>query len=162
MTRYGKYSICLNVMNNIPGYCNNSISMDTKSKIKIILVTVLILNCIGVVLVWPVDIASGAYIGGLFSGEDLPTIPIFRLLADYMMAALTMTGLIGWLQHRAWGKSVALFGLGMFCYYSVNSLGWAILNNPILALPMVFTIVLTVIALPFLFEKEIPLIQPSS
>jgi hypothetical protein len=124
-----------------------------KYRLKTLLITLLILDCVGVVLVWPIDIAGGAYIGGLFAGQDEPTIPVFRLLADYLMAAVTIMGMIGWLQRTAWGRSVAIFGLGMFCYSSFNSLGWALLSNPILTVPIIFTLVLTVVALPLLLKQ---------
>ncbi len=124
--------------------------MDIKSRVKVILVTLLILNSIWVVLLWPIDIASGAFPRGLFANQPEGSIPIFHLAAECIMAAITVVGLIGWIQGKRWGRGLSLLGIGMFSYSAINSMGWAFTNNPILAAPMLFTLLLAAILVPML------------
>jgi len=128
--------------------------MDIKSRLKVILVTLLILNSIWVVLLWPFDIANGAFPRGLLANNMGGSIPIFRLAAEFLMAAITVVGLIGWVQGKRWGRGLSLLGIGMFCYSAINSMGWAFTNNPILAAPMLFTLLLAAILVPMLLCEK--------
>jgi hypothetical protein len=130
--------------------------MKLKTDIKIILITLLILNSIGVFLVTPLDISSGAYPGGVFHWVSDETIPAYHILAEFLTAAFTLVGMYGWLKSKSWGRGMALFGLGMFCYSSVNSIGWAMRTSPVLIAPMIFTLILAMVAIPMLLLESKP------
>jgi hypothetical protein len=127
---------------------------DFKYRLKTLLITLLLIECAAVFIIWPFDIATGAYVGGLFGPMEDEMIPIFGFTADMLMAIVTGLGLIGWLRRAPWGKGITLLGLGMFCYSAINGLGWALLHNWRLALPDILTLILTALALPFLLKKD--------
>lgn len=124
------------------------------NRLKELLILLIILNCLWVFIIWPIDLMSGAFMFGLLTPLSERSIPVFQLAAELLMAVVTLTGTIGWLRSAAWGRSITLFGLGMFCFWAVNSLGWALLNNTVLALPMVVTLALSASALPALVGEN--------
>jgi DMSO/TMAO reductase YedYZ heme-binding membrane subunit len=136
--------------------------MKLKNDTKIIIITLLILNSFGVFLVTPIDISSGAYPGGIFHWVSDETIPAYHVLAEFLTAAFTLVGMYGWLKSKSWGRGMALFGLGMFCYSSVNSIGWAMRTNPVLIAPMIFTLILAMIAIPMLLLETKSRIEPTA
>ena len=49
---------------------------------------------------------------------------------------------------------MTLFGLGMFSYAAVKSLGWALHNQPVTAIPMLATLLLAGAALAVLISRH--------
>ena len=110
-----------------------------------------LLNCLAIFVLWAVTLATGhGWQQGLFAYQN-GNIPIFHLVAELSMAIVTLAGLVGWLRARRWGPPLALLGAGMFGYSAVNSMGWAIHNQPALAIPMG----LSLIGLPPLFAQVV-------
>lgn len=128
-------------------------SIRIKFPLKTLLLTALIINCAAVIYIWFFDISNGAYPLGLFANQEEASIPAFHLVSEILMAVLTLSGIVGLLKGYKWGRGVALFGLGMFFYSSVNSLGWAIATSPVLAFPMVLTLILVIIVFPMLMKE---------
>lgn len=79
--------------------------------------------------------------GGSFT--DVVTVTAWpgpHYAAEAAMALVTVWGLIAWQRGRAWGSRLALVGLGMYCYSTLNALDWAHVNDgtvvPILAVTL--------------------------
>jgi hypothetical protein len=121
---------------------------------KQLLIILLVLSCVGVFAIWMVELAGGAFDEGIFTYQLQGNIPIFHLIAEYGMAIVLLIGAVGWWQNRGWGRGVTLFGLGMFSYAAINSMGWALHNNVAVALPMVAVLLLAALALPLLLRGE--------
>ena len=124
-----------------------------KNPLLTLVVAMIIFNCFAIFILFPIDYMSGAYPNGLFRYME-GNIPFFHVVAEFLMAIITLAGLVGWLKKMTWGKGVTLMGLGMFCYSAINGMGWALNHNPILTVPLILTIVLTLLALPYLLKLE--------
>ena len=83
----------------------------------------LVLAGIAVFAIWGVNLAGGAFATGLFVYRD-GNYPILHLAAEFLMAGIAL-----WANVR-WGRGLALFALGMLAYSGINSLGWALYNDP--------------------------------
>ncbi|MBS3750760.1 MAG: hypothetical protein KGY39_04540, partial [Anaerolineales bacterium] len=57
---------------------------------------------------------------------------------------------------KRWGAGVFLLGVGMFSYSALNSLGWAVVNDPLQGLPMGLTLIAGLFAIPSFFEFSLP------
>ena len=113
----------------------------------------LVLAGIAVFAIWGMNLAGGAFANGLFVYGD-GNYPILHLAAEFLMAGITLAGAIGWWAGIRWGRGLTLFGLGMFVYSSINSLGWALYNNPLVAIPMILTLSVAAFAVPYLMRHE--------
>jgi branched-subunit amino acid permease len=106
-----------------------------------------VLNCLALFALWGVSLATGhAWERGLFAYQD-GNVPVFHLVAELSMAVVMLVGLLAWWRRREWGPLLALVAAGMFGYSGVNSMGWALHNDPVLPVPMG----LSVIGLAWLF-----------
>jgi hypothetical protein len=119
---------------------------------KLLLTGLLLLNCLGIFWIWGTALGEGAFAEGIFTYQMEGNIPIFHLAAEFGMAILTAIGLIGWWRNRAWGRAILMLGLGMFTYSAINSMGWALVNDFVLVIPMVFTLLLVSVTVPMLFR----------
>jgi hypothetical protein len=119
---------------------------------KLLLTGLLLLNCLGIFWIWGTALDEGAFAEGIFTYQMEGNIPIFHLAAEFGMAILTAIGLIGWWRNRAWGRAILMLGLGMFTYSAINSMGWALVNDFVLVIPMVFTLLLVSVTVPMLFR----------
>lgn len=91
---------------------------------------------LAVLVLWLVEFASGRTWGqGLFAYQN-GNIPIFHVVAEASMAITVLIGLSGWRRQTRDGACTTIFGVGMFCYSAINSLGWALHNSRAMALPM--------------------------
>jgi hypothetical protein len=89
-----------------------------------------------VIALWTWTFASGSgWERGLFVYQN-GNIPIFHVLAELGMACTVLLGLQGWRRGLRWGLAVTTLGAGMFGYSAINSLGWALHNDVVLAIPM--------------------------
>lgn len=123
-------------------------------KLKQILIVLLVLDSLAVFGIWGMNLASGAFPNGVFVGQEEISLPILHLIAEFLMAATTLVGVIGVWRHKPWATGITLLGLGMFTYSAVNSMGWAILNDPVQAVPMVFTILVVLVSVPVLMHSK--------
>lgn len=88
-------------------------------------------------LVWRAMQVGG---GSLTSVVTVTAWPGPHYVAEAAMALVTVWGLIAWVRGRGWGSRLALFGLGTYCYSTLNALDWAHVNDgtvvPILAVTL--------------------------
>ena len=115
----------------------------------LLLISLLIISGLAVFGVWAKLLQKRPFPEGLLAYRMDGMVPAFHLAAEFMMAAITMVGAIGWATGAAWGPVVAVFGLGFFAYSSINSLGWALHNSKPLAIPMVTTAVVAAGTVPY-------------
>ena len=99
---------------------------------------------------WGVQLSQDAFPRGVFVPHSEVSLPALHLAAEFLMAGVTLAGIIAIWSGAGWGKGLALFGVGMFTYSAVNSLGWAVVNDPIQGLPMTLTICAAAVAFPLL------------
>jgi hypothetical protein len=123
-------------------------------KIRTILLILLFISSLAVFGIWGINLASGAFPDGLFVGSQETSLPIFHLVAEFLMAAITLIGVSGIMRRKPWGKGITLFGMGMFTYSAVNSMGWTVINDPIQSVPMVITLLVVIAALPLFVSKK--------
>lgn len=89
---------------------------------------------------------------GVFASQQETSMPVFHLVAEALMAIVTLAGVIGVWRGKSWGKGITLFGLGMFTYSAINSFGWAIVNNLTQGVPMLVTVVIAIFGVPILLR----------
>lgn len=121
-------------------------------KLKNLLLALLLILSLAIFGIWGMNFAAGAFVDGLFVGSQETTLPIFHLVAEFLMAVLTLVGVIGFWRKKQWAKGLTLFGMGMFTYSAINSMGWAVINDPVQAIPMGITLVIVAAGLPFLIK----------
>lgn len=114
----------------------------------------LVIASLGVFIIWGMNLAGGAFPQGVFVGSQETSLPIFHLVAEFLMAVVTLVGIFGIWRRKTWGSGLTLFGMGMFTYSAINSMGWTILNDPIQSIPMGFTLFVVIIALPMLTREN--------
>lgn len=90
--------------------------------------------------IWVSSLRAGAFHEGLLRYQLEGSVPIFHLAAEFGMAIIALIGVAGWLSAARWSLPVLTFAAGMLTYGAVNSLGWAIHNDAILAVPMGVTL----------------------
>ena len=66
-----------------------------------------------------------------------------------MAGAALAAGIALWANVR-WGQGLALFALGTLAYSGINSLGWALHNDPTQTIPMGLTLVGVALGAPYL------------
>lgn len=123
-------------------------------KLKQVLLVLLLIDSLAVFGIWVMNLTGGAFPNGVFVGQEEISLPILHLIAEFLMAATTLVGVIGIWRRKPWAKGITLLGLGMFTYSAINSMGWAILNDPVQAIPMVVTILVVLAAVPVLIESK--------
>jgi hypothetical protein len=115
----------------------------------LLLISLLIISGLAMFGVWAKLLPKRPFPEGLLAYQMDGMVPAFHLAAEFMMAAITIVGAIGWAVGAAWGPVVAVFGLGFFTYSSINSLGWALHNSKSLAIPMIIIPVVAAGTVPY-------------
>jgi hypothetical protein len=133
-----------------------STETDASGRVERILLALVAIDCLAVVAIWKANLAGGAFPAGLFAYQLEGTVPIFHLTAEFLMAGVTVVGLLGLWRRRAWGPVVLLLGLGMFAYSAINALGWALHNDPSTAVPMFATLLLVALLVPTMVRRLAP------
>ena len=122
------------------------------NKFRNALLVLLFILSLAIFGIWGMNFAAGAFAEGIFIGQQETSLPIFHLVAEFLMAGVTMAGVIGFWRKKAWAKGLTVFGMGMFTYSAINSMGWAVINDPLQAIPMAITLVVVILALPLLIN----------
>ena len=122
-------------------------------RIRTILLILLFISSLAVFGIWGMNLVGGAFPEGVFVGSQETSLPFFHLAAESLMAVVTLIGVFGIWRRKPWGNGLTLFGMGMFTYSAINSMGWTILNDPIQSIPMVITLLVVIAALPLLVTK---------
>ena len=125
-----------------------------KNKSLNILLILLFILSLAVFAIWGMNFAAGAFPKGVFVGQQETSLPIFHLTAEFLMAGITIAGVIGLWRAKKWGRGLTIFGMGMFTCSAINSMGWAVINDPIQAIPMGITLVVVMAALPLLLKNN--------
>ncbi len=123
-------------------------------KFKKAVLILLVIASLGVFIIWGMNLAGGAFPEGVFVGSQETSLPIFHLVAESLMAVVTLIGVIGTWRNKPWGNGLTLFGMGMFTYSAINSMGWTVLNDPIQSIPMGITLVIVIAAIPLFIKFE--------
>jgi len=123
-------------------------------KFKRIILVLLVISSLGVFIIWGMNLTGGAFPEGVFVGSQETSLPIFHLAVEFLMALVTLVGVIGIWRNKPLGNGLTLFGMGMFTYSAINSMGWTVLNDPIQFIPMVFTLLVVIAALPILIKPN--------
>jgi len=126
--------------------------MDYRSTIRKPLLILLGIDSLAVFGLWAVNLSSNAFPGGVWSAQQESSLPALHLAAEGIMAGVTLVGVCGTWKGAGWGRGILLFGLGMFAYSAVNSLGWAVINDPGQGIPMLLTLVIIAGAAPSLIR----------
>jgi hypothetical protein len=121
---------------------------------KIAILILLVIASLGVFIIWGMNLAGGAFTEGIFVGSQETSLPIFHLVAEALMAVVTLIGVIGTWQGKPWGEGLTMFGMGMFTYSAINSMGWTVLNDPIQSIPMGITLVIVIAAIPLIIRSK--------
>ena len=111
----------------------------------------LVLAGIAVFGIWGINLAGGAFANGLFVYRD-GNYPILHLAAEFLMAGAALAAGIALWPNVRWG--LALFALGTPAYSGINSLGWALHNDPTQAIPMGLTLVGAALGVPYLLSRR--------
>jgi hypothetical protein len=122
------------------------------NKIKRVLFVLLFIDCLAVFAIWILNLSTGVFSEGLLAGQQETSLPLLHLMGEFLMAITTLIGVIGSWIGKSWGVGLTLFGLGMFTYSAINSLGWAFLNDPVQAIPMGVTILIAIVAVPMFID----------
>ena len=83
----------------------------------------------------------------------LPAVLLLHLIGEWLMATLPAIGAVAWWQGRRWGHGLLLLGLGAATYASVNAIGWALVNQPALAIGMVVGLLIALGTCAFLIAR---------
>ena len=114
----------------------------------------LVIASLGIFIIWGMNLLGGAFPEGILVGSQETSLPIFHLAAEFLMAVITLVGVFGIWRRKPWGNGLTLFGMGMFTYSAINSMGWAVLNDPIQSIPMGFTLLVVIASLPTLLRPN--------
>jgi hypothetical protein len=126
----------------------------TSIRIQRIVAAFFFVDSLAVLAIWAGNLAGGAFPNGLLARQQEVSIPLLHLVAEFLMAGVTLAGVVGLWQGRRWGTSLTLVGMGMFAYAALNSLGWAIVNDPVQGLPMALTLLAAAAAVPLLSRSH--------
>lgn len=107
-----------------------------------------ILDSLAIFGLWAMNLSRGAFPHGILTPQAETSLPVLHLTAEFLMAGITLAGAMGMWFERRWGKGLFLLGLGMFLYSAVNSLGWAVVNDPVQGIPMGLTLIAVLLAIP--------------
>lgn len=72
------------------------------------------------------------------------SVLLVHLVAEFLMATLPAVGVIAWWSGRRWGAKILVLGLGAVIYASLNAIGWALANKPLLSIGMVIGLIIAV------------------
>lgn len=123
-------------------------------KFKKTILILLVIASLGIFIIWGMNLADGAFPEGVLVGSQETSLPIFHLVAEFLMAIVTLIGVFGIWGRKPWGNGLTLFGMGMFTYSAINSMGCTFLNDPIQSIPMGFTLLVVIAALPILIREK--------
>ena len=126
--------------------------MATAPWVRRILAGILVLLSLAVFAFQGMNVMTRAF-GNVLVYQREGNIPIFHLVAECLMATVTLAGAVGLWQGVRWGSNVALLGLGMFTYSAINSFGWALHNDMTQGIPMIVTVVVAAFAAPYLIRR---------
>jgi hypothetical protein len=118
------------------------------------LISLLFIIGLAIFGVWSMLLRKRPFPKGILVYQTEGTIPVFHLTAEFAMAAITIVGAAGWLVGASWGPMVVIFGLGLFAYSCVNSMGWALHNSKSLAVPMIATFIIAMVVVPYLIVNS--------
>ncbi len=116
-----------------------------------LVIAFLLIEAVSILGIWAMSLAGGAFAGGVLTYQE-GNYPILHLIAEGLMAALSLAGAVGLWRQARWGRDVALVACGALAYSATNSMGWTLHNNPPLAAPMVFTLIGVALAGPYLLR----------
>jgi hypothetical protein len=91
----------------------------------IVVLSVLLAGC----AVWLFGRALHVGGGSLTEVVTVSAWPGPHYVAEATMALVTVWGLLARHRRRGWGSRLALVGLGMYCYSTLNALDWAYVND---------------------------------
>jgi hypothetical protein len=131
---------------------SGEMDMNDRPRVKTLLLLLLGLDSLAVVGLWAVNLSNQVFPGGIWAVQQEISLPALHLAAEGIMAGVTLAGVVGTWKDAGWGRGILLFGLGMFAYSAVNSLGWAVVNDPGQGIPMVLTLVVIAGAAPYLIR----------
>ncbi|MGY4707293.1 hypothetical protein ACVNPS_06010 [Candidatus Bipolaricaulota sp. J31] len=117
-----------------------------------LLTAFLILDGVAILGIWGINLAGGAFAEGLFVYRE-GNLPILHLTAEFLMAGAALAAGIALWAGVHWGRGLALFALGTLAYSGINSLGWALHNDPAQAIPMALTLVGVAPAVSYLLRR---------
>jgi hypothetical protein len=120
--------------------------------IRGVLVGFFLLCALAVLIYWPWALARGAFPDGLLEFQQQGTVPLAHVSAELLMGLVTLVAAAAWARKLPWGAPLLLFGLGMFSYGTLNSLGWALYESPVLAVLMALVLGGSMLALPRLIH----------
>jgi len=127
--------------------------MAKKSWGNRLLIAFLLVDGVAIFGIWGINLAGGAFADGLFVYRE-GNLPILHLAAEFLMAGAALAaGIALWAEAR-WGQGLALFALGTLAYSGINSLGWALHNDPTQAIPMGLTLLGVALAVPYLLRHK--------
>ncbi|MBS3754050.1 MAG: hypothetical protein KGY46_11795 [Anaerolineales bacterium] len=105
-----------------------------------------VLDSLAVLGLWAMNLSQGAFAQGIWTPQAETSLPVMHLAAEFLMASVTLTGAVGMWSGKRWGAGVFLLGVGMFSYSALNSLGWAVVNDPVQGIPMGLTLIAVLVA----------------
>lgn len=112
------------------------------------------LASLGIFALWTLNLARGAWEQGIFKYQLTGNIPVFHLTAEFLMALITLAGILGLAANRRWGQLVFVLGIGMFLYSAINSFGWALHNDLAQGIPMILSALFAIPALVYLLRAR--------
>jgi hypothetical protein len=118
------------------------------NKNKRVLFVLLFIDSLAVFAIWILNLSTGVFSKGLLAGQQDTSLPLLHLMSEFVMATTTLIGVIGSWIGKPWGMGITLFGLGIFTYSAINSLGWAFLNDSVQAISMGVTILIAFVGVP--------------
>lgn len=81
------------------------------------------------------------------------TVPVFDLITIFITGMSSLiAGFAQW-GRKPWAAGWSMFTLGLLLYANINSMGKALFNQPILALPMVFIVLVVLQSFPYLIRQ---------
>ncbi len=112
-----------------------------------------LLDGIGILAIWALSLRDGAFAQGLLAFQD-GNYPLLHLTAESLMGVLAIVAGLGLWRGAAWGRGMALLASGALAYSAINSAGWALYHDPVLAVPMAVTLLGVLLTLPHLLRAE--------
>ena len=79
-----------------------------------------------------------------FEPRPWRSVLFVHLVAEFLMATLPAVGVVAWWIERRWGAKILVLGLGAVIYASLNAIGWALANKPLLSIGMVIGLIIAV------------------
>lgn len=121
---------------------------------RAIFIGVFTLLSLAVYAIWVANFVTGAAsLAHALTPSTETGIPLFHYVAEFLMATITLVGLLGLWRRASWGYGLTLVGLGMFGYSALNALGWAVVNDMRQGIPMIVAIVAVLVAIPYLIRE---------